>query len=431
MKKTLSIIISLIIALSAAAGVNVTAFAATDYPDDPMYANEISLDGTKYVGEFTQSNRTDYFKINLNDDGLLTVTFFTYTDTYFEIDDENMQSVRLQNLIGNSDSPKGDAFTANLSEGEYYINVHPYSNFCGKYWVKADFTPFNTNETEPNNTQTQAQKIDVDRTVTAAITEQDEVDFFKFSIPVATKITYTVSSEGTKDVFLYGEYDTRYIDNGYGANFSRTVTLSAGNYIFKVNKGYYGKYYIKWHFEVDAPTDLKAIPSTNKIKFSWVKAQGASGYTVERYYSGKWNEVGSTTSNSYSVASLSAATEYQFRVKSYLTVGGKKYYSSVVYLKAATKPSAIKLNSANAEKKRKITVKWAKTTCSGYQIQYSTSKSFKGAKTLFKGAKATSATVSNLKAKKKYYFRVRAYKTVNGERLYGAWSNVKSAKAKK
>ena len=69
----------------------------------------------------------------------------------------------------------------------------------------------------------------------------------------------------------------------------------------------------------------------------------------------------------------------------------------------------------------------------GYQIQYSTDKSFKkGNKTVtVKGYKSTSKTVKSLKAKKKYYVRIRAYKTINGKKQYSSWSSKKTVTTKK
>ena len=69
----------------------------------------------------------------------------------------------------------------------------------------------------------------------------------------------------------------------------------------------------------------------------------------------------------------------------------------------------------------------------GYQIQYSTSSSFKsGKKTVtVSGYKSTSKTVKSLKAKKKYYVRIRAYKTIDGKKQYSAWSKSKTVTTKK
>lgn len=73
----------------------------------------------------------------------------------------------------------------------------------------------------------------------------------------------------------------------------------------------------------------------------------------------------------------------------------------------------------------------------GYQIQYSTKKNFKKnvkSITVKKNSK-TSATVSKLSAKKKYYVRIRTYKTVKiNERIRSCtptWSSVKNVKTKK
>ena len=69
---------------------------------------------------------------------------------------------------------------------------------------------------------------------------------------------------------------------------------------------------------------------------------------------------------------------------------------------------------------------------SGYEIQLATDKKFKkNKKTItIKKQKTTKATVKKLKAKKKYYVRVRTYKTVNGKKVYSAWSKIKTVKTK-
>ncbi|MBQ9531011.1 MAG: fibronectin type III domain-containing protein, partial [Eubacterium sp.] len=69
----------------------------------------------------------------------------------------------------------------------------------------------------------------------------------------------------------------------------------------------------------------------------------------------------------------------------------------------------------------------------GYQIQYSTSSTFKtGSKTVkVSGYKSTSKTVKKLKAKKKYYVRIRAYKKISGKTQYSSWSSKKTVTTKK
>ena len=88
--------------------------------------------------------------------------------------------------------------------------------------------------------------------------------------------------------------------------------------------------------------------------------------------------------------------------------------------------------------KRKAKVTWkANKKASGYQIQYATNKKFKKAKKVnIKKAKTKKAILKKLKAGKKYFVRIRTYKTVknvNGqaEIKYGKWTKAKKFTAKK
>lgn len=79
-----------------------------------------------------------------------------------------------------------------------------------------------------------------------------------------------------------------------------------------------------------------------------------------------------------------------------------------------------------------FTVSWKKnkTQTTGYQIQYATSSKFKGAKTKTY-QNATKAKITKLKAKKKYYVRIRTYKTVGSVKIYSDWSKAKAVTVKK
>ncbi len=90
----------------------------------------------------------------------------------------------------------------------------------------------------------------------------------------------------------------------------------------------------------------------------------------------------------------------------------------------------VKLIFAKNIKKGKIKATWKKlTNVSGYQIQYAPNKKFKKAKR--KTVKSTFVTIKKLKKKKTYFVRVRAYKVIDGKKVYGKWSGVKKVKIKK
>ena len=93
------------------------------------------------------------------------------------------------------------------------------------------------------------------------------------------------------------------------------------------------------------------------------------------------------------------------------------------------KPSIKSLKNTSG---RKITVKLSKKVsgASGYVVEYSTSSGFtSNVKKMT--VKSTSFTLSNLTKGKKYYVRVRAYKTDKLGNIYGNYSSVKSLKVTK
>ena len=72
----------------------------------------------------------------------------------------------------------------------------------------------------------------------------------------------------------------------------------------------------------------------------------------------------------------------------------------------------------------------------GYEIQYSLKKNMKNSKkTIVKDSSSASKTIKKLKAKKKYYVRIRTYKTVKvndqNKTYYGKWSSKKTVTTKK
>ena len=100
--------------------------------------------------------------------------------------------------------------------------------------------------------------------------------------------------------------------------------------------------------------------------------------------------------------------------------------------KAVAKPKSASIKKVKGAKKA-ISVTWKKVSgVNGYEIQLATDKKFKKNKktVTIKKQKTTKTTIKKLKAKKKYYVRIRTYKTVNGKKVYSSWSKVKSVKTK-
>ena len=137
------------------------------------------------------------------------------------------------------------------------------------------------------------------------------------------------------------------------------------------------------------------------------------------------------SSTNYTVSNLSGHKNvgtYKVTVK----FKGTKY-SGTLSTSFRINPKSTKLKSLTASSKG-FTAKWSAVTTqtSGYQLQYSTGSKFTNAKTVsVSSGKTTSKKVSKLSAKKKYYVRVRTYKTVSGTKYYSAWSAAKTVTTKK
>lgn len=115
----------------------------------------------------------------------------------------------------------------------------------------------------------------------------------------------------------------------------------------------------------------------------------------------------------------------------------KGNYSGTVTKTFDIVPKGTSIKKISASKKGfKVYWKAQKKNTTGYEIQYSTAKSFKNAKTV-KVSKnsATSQSVAKLSGKKKYFVRVRTYKTVkyNGKKckVHSSWSKPKTVVTKK
>lgn len=116
-----------------------------------------------------------------------------------------------------------------------------------------------------------------------------------------------------------------------------------------------------------------------------------------------------------------------------VTITGKDAYKGTIKKTFTINPKSTSLKKVTPKKKA-LAVSWTKNTTqtTGYQLQYSLNSSFKSAKMLnVKKNKTASATISSLKANKKYYVRIRTYTTVSKKNYYSDWSKAKSAATKK
>lgn len=277
--------------------------------------------------------------------------------------------------------------------------------------------------------------------------------------PASTKVTGLTLESRTKTSLTYKwnkvsgatKYYVYIKNNTKGTTFSKTVTTNkatlknltdTNEYSVKVKAYVKGKYgdYSSYNTKHALPGKVSGFTTksrtTSTVTLKWNKKAGADGYYIYRYTpSNKKTKLvatiksGSTTSKKFS--SLKAGTYYYYYIAPYTVDSLTKTGAKSSKLTTSTYAKKVTATSLKSTAKKSLTLKWKKVTCTGYQIQYSTSKTFRSnCKTITVGGSKTSRKWSTAQSKKKYYVRIRAYKSPNGKKIYGTWSKTYSAKTK-
>ena len=185
--------------------------------------------------------------------------------------------------------------------------------------------------------------------------------------------------------------------------------------------------------------------SRNEIKLSWKKVSSADGYVIYHYDSSSKKDISLTTikknqTTSYQIGKLNGekgkilnpGTVYTFKIASYKTVDGKKYYSKKVKIDAITKPDTVKIKKAKRTNATKAKVDWKNVSrTTGYVVYISDKKNgtYQAYKTVV-GKNKKSVTITGLQKKKAYYVKISAYIKHGDHTWYGNYSNIMKIPAK-
>jgi len=226
-------------------------------------------------------------------------------------------------------------------------------------------------------------------------------------------------SEGRDYIVKYGAGKT------LPGNYNVQIT-AAGNYS--------GSKILTFTIVPKKPDAVSAKLTTYKaVKISWSESVGATGYNVyyKKAVSKKWTLMNSTTKTSLKKANLAGGIKYNFKVIPYYQeLGSKtKSFSGAQYkIATVTTLKKVKLNKV-VKSGIKVKVTWNDLQGeSGYQISRATKKNGKYT-IICKTIKSnTKSRLVKAKKGKTYWYRVRAYKTVNNKPVFGPWSAPKKFK---
>lgn len=218
-------------------------------------------------------------------------------------------------------------------------------------------------------------------------------------------------------------------------------TVSAGKtYYYKVRayqNNEYGMFseIVKGASKPVKVSGLKAQSAgSTSVKLSWNKSEGAKYYQVYRSTNANtgFKKLGTYNESTLTAVSKSLATNqtYYYKVRSYAVVDGVAIYSDYSdVVKAVPKLSAPTNVKASANTSTTLKISWNLTDGgSYYQVYRSTSKDGKYSLLGVYDSKTTSSISRSLATGKTYYYKVRAYRWVNGERVFSPFSTVISGK---
>lgn len=235
-------------------------------------------------------------------------------------------------------------------------------------------------------------------------------------------VTLTDSSTG-KTLAAGTDYTITYSNNTNPGTASITVTALSRNYT--------GSKVISFKITSAAVSGLRVSQiRNNSMKLSWSDQDYADGYQICNADS---RVIGTTSNNSYTVKRLTSCTTYRYKVRSYVenADGSVSYgnFSTVVAAQTMLNTPTLKARSTS---RGNVTLTWSKVAkASGYEIYYSTEKN--GIYTKLKTVSRSSArryVDSGLASGEKYYYTIRAYRTVNGVKTYSSYNTIKSATVK-
>lgn len=352
-------------------------------PDAMTTAKSLDL-GELENGSFEVNGDVDWFKFKTNAAGNYVISTKNINVRYYRFDVYNVYE---EDLWGSSCGTGTTSFVLKLDANtEYYIRCRSSSNYTGNYTVSAtsasiseakvklskDSYTYNGKERKPSVTVTMNQVTLVEGTdYTVSYSNNTKVGTAK------VKITGKGNYEGTQT-----------------KKFKITKANMSDVTVSKVsNQTYTGK-------------NIK--PSVT-VKLGSKKLKKDTDYTI-----------------SYSNNKNMGTATIKIKAKGNNLTGSKKITFKIV-------PKKVTISKAENSGSKKAKITWKKdSSVTGYEVYRSTKKN-SGYKlvTTIKKNKTTSYTDKNLTKNKTYYYKVRAYKTVNGKKVYGSYSSVKTVKIKK
>lgn len=431
--------------------------------DSAATANTVK-NGKTYYGSTSSSSDKDYYKIKMSKAGYLQIKFghknSQSTASCYNVVLYNKDNSEIYKFTNTGTETSYTSCKLGLDAGEYYVCVSQASTlYTGDYTICMTQKAASGWETENNGDWASADNIKVGKAVNGVITgyTSDE-DCYRFTLTKAQYINFSLAHEKINDagrswyVTLYNangkrvsRKDDDHIYSYAGSTYteSKAVKLSKGTYYLKVQafaKNAVEKEYTLCVNKIEnRKTSVTSVKSTayNKLKVSWKVVPAATSYQIYRGTAkdGDYQNIktiNSVGTSSWTDGSVKTGKTYYYKIKTVVKTQNGEQTSGFSNVKSAKAVPAKTTLKAKASDAKNVKLTWSKVKgASGYEIYRSNSKDGKCSKvkTISKGS-TTSYKNGKLKKSTTYYYKIRAYRKVNGKKVYGSYSSVVSVKTK-
>lgn len=260
-------------------------------------------------------------------------------------------------------------------------------------------------------------------------------------VPEIYKHGNYIESDETYQFTWAKNVDDKYIEIE-NKNDKKLVVNVSENDIFKDNNNTFyrcfiykdGEYIREARFVIlstdDNNTGAITKPVTPEVTTPEVTTKTPEVTTPEVTNKTPETNVPETTTKSSEINSTEATTKAVGNTTTQANESSIASTTEALVASTETKVEKTKATVKTTKNAVKISLKKVKNA-KGYEIQISNTKKFKNKGLIKKTVKGNRAIVKKLKGNKKYFVRVRAYKIVNGKKVYGAWTKIKAVKTKK
>ena len=350
-----------------------------------------------------------------------------------------------------------------LAQGNYIILIRNNSKeYEGTFSLRTYFdtqgaTTFPENSNDRIDT---ASPISLGQKIIGHTAVNNSDDYYKIVIPSDGKYTFTYRTRTERAGFQHFVYDSSFneVKWAYGSSSSSNEwELTKGTYYYRIKDatgvayayGYYDMIVTGHKHSYQTSSVTKATPNRNgRLVRKCSDCGETTTSTIYRPTSVKLSATtytyngnakrpnvtvtdakGKTISRSYYNVSYDRDSKSAGRHIVRVTFKGN--YSGTLSRSYTINPQATyitrlsRLSKGFAVNIRRL----SSATATGYQVQYSLNRNFKGAKV--KVLRGTSMNIRGLQGNKNYYVRVRAYKRSGGRAYYSAWSGVKTVRTRR